>query len=127
MTQFYMSSKHKERFIDMIISDNMSNGDLERASLFYIISGNDDLYSKRGYVYNYNTHCINSRFDKSGVDFTSSMAALIRLGFNLYNGWSDKHTTPVSILSSLDNRNLELVTNALMIRFDSYFLEDLLS
>lgn len=126
MTQYYMNSEHKERFVDMIISDNMSDGDLERASLFYIISGNKELYNKRGYIYNCNSHCINSRFDKSGVDFTSSMTALIRLGFNLYNGWSDKYTTPIEILGGLDNRNLELATNALMIRFDSDFLPELL-
>lgn len=127
MTQYYINSEHKNRFIDMIISDNMSNGDLERASLFYIISGNEDLYSKRRHVYNCDTHCINSRFDKTGVDFTSSITALIRLGFNLYNGWADKYTTPIEILAGLDNHNLELATNALLIRFDSDFLPELLS
>lgn len=127
MEEYYINSEHKERFLDMIISDNMAVGDLERASLFYIISGHDDLYTKRRYIYNCSTHCINSRFKEADVCFTSSMTALIRLGFNLYNGWQDKYTTPVSILSGLDDNCFELATNALRIRFDSCFLYDLLA
>lgn len=126
MKQYFISSKHKERFINMVIWDKMSHSDMERASLFYIISGNEDLYNKRRYIYDCSTHCIHSCFEKAGVDFSSSMRSLIRLGFNLYNGWSDEYTTPIFLLGSLDNHNLELVGNAIMMRFNNGILEELL-
>ena len=64
--------------------------------------------------------------DNTEVDFSSGMKSLIRLGFNLYNGWSDRYTTPMSLLGSLDNHNLQLVGNAIMTRFNSSFREGLL-
>lgn len=126
MKQYFMSSKHKERFINMIASDRMSIYDVERASLFYIISGNEDLYNKRRHIYDCNTHSIHSCFERGRVDFSSSMRSLIRLGFNLYNGWSDEYTTPMSLLGGLDNHNLQLAGNAIMIRFNNDLLEELL-
>jgi len=60
------------------------------------------------------------QFNESGT------GSLIRLCFNLYNGWSDRYTTPLSILSSLDSNNLKLAGNAIMIRLDNrQFLEEL--
>ena len=50
MERNFVSGTHKERFITMMIEDDMSPGDVERASLFYIISGNEDLYRKRRYI-----------------------------------------------------------------------------
>ncbi len=126
MERNFVSGTHKERFITMMIEDNMSPGDVERASLFYIISGNEDLYRKRRYIYDTYEHCIRTCLDNTEVDFSSGMKSLIRLGFNLYNGWSDRYTTPMSLLGSLDNCNLQLAGNAIMTRFNSNFREGLL-
>ncbi|HHU72260.1 MAG TPA: hypothetical protein GXZ21_09560 [Clostridiales bacterium] len=126
MKRKFVSDTHKERFTTMIIEDDMSPCDVERASLFYIISGNEDLYRKRRYIYDTYEHCIRTCLDNTEVDFSSGMKSLIRLGFNLYNGWSDRYTTPMSLLGSLDNRNLQLAGNAIMTRFNSNFREGLL-
>ena len=109
----------------MMIEDNMSPSDSERASLFYIITGNDDLYRKRRFIYDPSEHCIRDCLDDANVDFSSGMRSLIRLGFNLYNGWSDRYTTPMSLLGSLDSRNLVLAGNAIMIRFNRSLPEEL--
>lgn len=126
MERKFISDTHKERFTTMIIEDDMSPGDVERASLFYIISGNEDLYRKRRYIYDTYEHCIRTCLDNTEVDFSSGMKSLIRLGFNLYNGWSDRYTTPMSLLGSLDNCNLRLAGNAIMTRFNSSFRKGLL-
>lgn len=118
MEKHFVSSAHKERFISMMIEDDMSSCDLERASLFYIITGSDDLYVKRRFIYDLSEHCICDCLNNADTDFSSGMCSLIRLGFNLYNGWSDRHTTPLSLLSSLDSLNLLLAANAIMIRFN---------
>jgi len=124
----FVSSAHKECFTNMMIEDDMSPQDTERASLFYIIAGNGDLYKKRRFIYNSSEHSIICVcLDSVDVDFSSSMLSLIRLGFNLYNGWSDSYTTPMYLLGSLDNRNLFLAGNAITIRFGkSLLIEELL-
>lgn len=126
MEENFLSSAHKERFINMMIEDNMSIHDLERASLFYIITGNDDLYRKRKFIYNTCEHSIRACLNDANVDFSASMGSLIRLGFNLYNGWSDIYTTPMSLIRSLDNQNLLLARNAIIIRFNRSLIEDLI-
>jgi len=126
MDKYFLNPKHKERFIDMVIEDDMSLTDLERTSLFYILSGNYDLYIKRRHIYNYYEHSIYNCFDDDTVDFSSAIGALVKLGFNLYNGWCDNHTTPLSLFSSLDKNNLNLASNALKIRFDNILLGELI-
>lgn len=121
----FLSSLHKERFINMMIEDDMSLCDSERASLFYIITGNDDLYIKRRFIYDSKEHCIHACLDEADVDFSSSMRSLVKLGFNLYNGWSDRYTTPIYLLGSLDSHNLFLAGNAIMIRFNTSLLEEI--
>ncbi len=117
----FLSSKHMENYIDLIMEDQMCTRDVERASLFYIISGNDDLYRKRRFIYDPKDHSIKRCLDNTDVDFSSSIKALVRLGFNLYNGWSDEYTTPVDLLGCLDDNNRNLARNAIQIRFDSSF------
>lgn len=117
----FTSSLHRERFANMAHQDGMFSYDVERASLFFIITGNDVLYKKRNYIYDIENHEICLCLDYQDVDFPSSSRALIRLGFNLYNGWSDSLTTPISIFGCLDSHNLLLVEVALKIRFQYGF------
>ena len=121
MESSFLSSKHMENYLDLVMEDQMCKGDVERASLFYIISGNDDLYRKRRFIYDPKDHSIKRCFDNTDVDFSSSIKALVRLGFNLYNGWSDEYTTPMDLLGYLDDNNRKLARNAIQIRFDSSF------
>ena len=126
MESNFLSSKHMENYLDLVIEDQMCTGDVERASLFYIISGNDVLYRKRRFIYDPKDHSIKRCLDNTNVDFSSSIKALIRLGFNLYNGSSDEYTTPMDLLGYLDNNNKKLAGNAIQIRFDSSFYYGLL-
>ena len=115
-----------EHYLDLVMEDHMHKEDMERASLFNIISGNNDIYRKRRFIYDPKDHSIKRCLENRKVDFSSSMKALIRLGFNLYNGWSDEYTTPVDLLGCLDNNNKKLARNAIQIRFDSSFYYGLL-
>jgi hypothetical protein len=126
MNSYFLNDLHKDRFIDMQIEDSMSYTDFERASLFYILSGNEDLYKKRRFLYNPSEHTIHPYFKDDDVDFSSGILSLIRLGFNLYNGWSDNYTTPLYVLMGLDEQNLLLAENAMRIRFNTTFFKNLL-
>ena len=43
MESNFLNRKHMEHYLDLVMEDHMHKEDMERASLFYIISGNDDL------------------------------------------------------------------------------------
>lgn len=118
METYFLNLEHKERFKKMIEQDKTHSKDTERLSLFYIISGNGDLYRKRGYIYDTYEHRIFSDFENSGIDFSYGLKSLIKLGYNLYNGWSDSDTTPLRLLGNLDNNNFKLAKHAMTIRFN---------
>lgn len=103
MNYTFIDNFHKSRYLELIRIAEVSGYDLERQSLFYIISGNKDLYSKKNVIYDFYENAILSDCIISGeVDFCSSSKALIRLAYNLYNGYTDNYTNPLSLLYVLD-------------------------
>ncbi|MCT4596513.1 MAG: DUF6075 family protein [Vallitalea sp.] len=92
------------------------------------LSGNDDLYAKSRSIYDFSQHqiipdCLNG----GSVDFCSNSIALIRLGYNLYNSYQDSNTSPIHILSGLDEDNYFLATESLGVRFGhSYHVQSTL-
>lgn len=118
MGTYFMNKKHEDRLFGLMAADSAQEWDTERISLFYIISGNDDLYSKRNAIYNFKEHSIKRCLEEAEVDFSSGMCALIRLGFNLYNGYRDCQTTPLDLFWNLDEYNRRIAENAIRLRFD---------
>ncbi len=118
MNQYFISTTHKTRFEDMILEDSTYPDDLERFALFYIISGNESLYTKRHEVYDWQESAIRPCLEDEAYKFSSASLSLIRLGFNLYNGYSDRYTNPKDLLYNLDETNLQLASNAINIRFN---------
>ncbi|WP_176699065.1 DUF6075 family protein [Clostridium sp. C105KSO13] len=51
------------------------------------------------------------------IDLSGGVKALIRLGFNLYNGMNQKGTDICDIFWNLDEQNRRLALNAIQIRF----------
>ena len=103
----------------LIKKANIHKDDIERKTLFYIISGNNDLSIKQDFIYDFNENFINlDTLNSKDIDFCSSSKSLIRLGFNLYNGYSDDYTNPLCLLQNLDSKNYILANNAINMRFD---------
>lgn len=115
----YLNKEHEKRFYKLMIEDNTAICDKERQSLFYILTGNSDLYQKRGGIYDAKNHCIISCLTKKGVkiDLSGGAKALIKLGFNLYNGTNQKGADICDIFWNLDEQNRRLALNAIQIRF----------
>ncbi|MGB8455106.1 MAG: DUF6075 family protein [Anaerocolumna sp.] len=113
----FSTSIHKIQFHKLLEEDNTYPSDTERFALFYIIAGNSDLYRKRSYIYDFKTHGIKQCLQNEGVDFSSGMKSLIRLGFNLYNGYEDNSSSPASLFYNLDEDNRIIAMNAISIRF----------
>lgn len=121
----FANEEHERRFLKLMISDNTHHGDTERLALWYIVSGNLDLYAKRHHLYDFDSHGIKVRsLDNGAVDLCSSSRALVRLGFNLYNRYFDSDSgtrediAPCDLFCNLDSGNLELALNAIRLRFD---------
>jgi len=90
--------------------------DLERKALFFIIAGNDDLYSKVDFIYDFEDNSINPDcLESEEIDFCSSSRKLIKLAFNLYNSY------PADVIDTfylLDKNNFNLALNAIKLRLN---------
>ena len=69
----FLNERHKERFKELLQSDNTNREDVERRSLFYILSGNGDLFRKRNHIYDFKDHSIEPDcLDSKDVDFSTT-------------------------------------------------------
>jgi hypothetical protein len=117
----FLNAEHENRLMELIQRDGTHPKDKERISLFYILSGNADLFAKSDSIYDFLNHQIEPDCLQDGrVDFCSCSRALIRLSYNLYNSYQDDMTTPLDILSGLDDDNYLLALESLDIRL-GYF------
>ena len=96
-----LNVEHKKRFNQLLGKASVCEGDLERYALFFIISGNADLYRKVNYIYNFEDGggILPEIFDNSEVDLCGSSKTLIKLAFNLYNGYKSDLTVLNTFLS----------------------------
>ena len=114
----FLNAEHENKLMKLLQRDGTHPKHKERVSLFYILSGNDDLYDKYRSIYDFRNHQIKPECLNDGnVDFCSSSRALIKLGYNLYNSYQDGDTSPIQILSGLDEDNYFLATESLGVRF----------
>lgn len=103
-------------FEELIKRDNTKNTDIERLALFYILANNEDLFQKVNYIYDFDDHSIKiDCFNR--VDLSSSSEALVKLAFNLYNGFKAEYSDILSIFSTLDEKNYDIAMKAINIRF----------
>jgi len=114
----YLDEGHEKRFQGLMAEDHTGDCDKERKSLFYILTGNSDLYQKRRLLYDSKNHCIIPLLTqrKVRVDLSSGTKALVQLGFNLYNGMN-RDANVSDIFWHLDEQNKMLALNAIKIRF----------
>lgn len=113
----FLSEEHKARFYQCIKKDKTCSSDIERYALFYILSGNEDIWGKGiDNFYSFKEHGIL----KKGLRrcLCSSSERLLKLGFNLYNGATiGKENSVRDMFMSLDKENTKLALNAIKIRF----------
>lgn len=106
----------ENRLNQLLERDGTHKDDLERKALFYIIAGNDDLYSKVDFIYDFEDNSINPDcLESEEIDFCSSSRKLIKLAFNLYNSY------PADVIDTfylLDENNFNLALNAIKLRLN---------
>lgn len=116
---YFINEDHAYNFQNMILKDRTHPSDVERMSLFYIIGGNEDLFIKRQHIYDFKNHEINPDIlSSSQVDLCSSSKALVRLAYNLFNGYEDEYTTPRDLFYILDRKNFLVAKGGIDMRFN---------
>ena len=115
---YFLNEDHAYNFQNMLLQDKTHPGDKERQVLFYIIGGNEDLFLKRKHLYDFKDRGINPEVLTNGVvDLCSSSKALVRLAYNLYNGFEDDLTSPYDLFRNLDAKNYFVAKSAIDMRF----------
>ncbi|MCQ2511233.1 MAG: DUF6075 family protein [Lachnospiraceae bacterium] len=109
--------KHEQRFYTMLTHDQTSSGDREREAMFFIISGNQELYEHSTLIYNYQAHRLRPNALNKLDYMCSSSKKLLRLALHLYNNCNLIELTPYSLLNNLDSENLSLALNGMLLRF----------
>lgn len=106
------------RYKELLERDGTHPKDSERKALFFILAGNEDLYNKVDYIYDFKDNSIHTDcLEGKDFDFCSSSRKLIKLAFNLYNSY-DFPADVVDTFYLLDNKNFNLALNAIKLRFD---------
>ena len=114
----FQNREHEGNLLKLLVKDQSHPRDKERRALFYILAGNADLYSKADRIYDFNEHLIKLECLNDGsVDLCSSSRALVKLAYNLYNGYEDSDFSPMDIFSNLDTDNYHLAMESLNVRF----------
>jgi hypothetical protein len=111
----FISIEQEQRYKKLAFRLQIHERDHERQALFYIIAGKSDLTQAVNGIYDFDADGINPKILKD-AGLSHSEQALIMLGFNLFNGFSE--VWPISkIMSVLDKEGKEIALNAVRIRF----------
>lgn len=123
----FIDEDHEEKFNALMKNDNARDTDAERKALFYIISGNEELYFQRDKIYNFKSHQIGlENYIEGKIMLSGGTNRMLYLGYHLYNGFNferidenkkDYDLSINDIFSGLDINGYKVCTNALHIRF----------
>lgn len=111
----FLNQDHEIRYKSLIRKDMTSDYDFEKIAMFYILSGNTDIWNKGiEKFYDFTEHGITPDKLKK-IDLCTSSKALINLAYQPYVG-NNKYTIN-DIFKSLNADNAQLAFNAIEIRY----------
>ena len=119
----FVNAEHKERYEELLRRGRIDR-DVERCVVMYIVSGNDDLYSKVNELYDFKKNQIlfDLKESENGEEeilwkayLSSSQEKLMLLALSLYSGRN--HVGVVELFRTLDSNNKKLALNAISMRF----------
>ncbi|MGX8797608.1 DUF6075 family protein [Fusibacter sp. JL298sf-3] len=116
---YFIDKNHVTNYQKLLFQDHTHPKDIRRKSLFYIISGNEDLYLRRYSIYDFEIHEI---LPFNLVDELMSLGGggrmLLRLAYNLYNGFDDGKLTPRDVFYVMNKRDFIVAKGGIDMRFD---------
>ena len=117
MTVDCLDPNHHLRFSILVDRDRTKENDIERRVMFFLFAGYSELYEKVNHLYDFDRQLILPEVleDESTVDLTSSMRTIVKLAYNLYNGFSSESF--LDTFTVLDGEKRFLVMSAIKYRF----------
>lgn len=119
----FLSQEHEKNFNNLIKKGDVRSGDIERKSMFYIISGNNDLFKQVNNIYNFKDDELQERKETLEGDLyfpnvltSNSSQKLLNLAVQLFNNTKDQNV--LDTFSGLDSENFQLALNAIRLRFN---------
>jgi hypothetical protein len=116
---YFIDKNHVTNYQKLLFQDHTHPKDIHRKSLFYIISGNEDLYLRRYSIYDFGNHEIlpfNLVDERMSLGDGSRM--LLRLAYNLYNGFDEGKLTPRDVFYVMNKRDFIVAKGGIDLRFD---------
>lgn len=103
------------RFNQMLDKDHTDEKDVERTALFVILIRNDELFSMINYIYDFEDRSIIPEcLENSDLNLSYETTSLIKLAFNLYNGYP---ADVMETFSYLNKVNAKIARHAISVRF----------
>jgi len=106
------------RYVQLLIKSDIERSDSERKAFLYILSSSESLYNKLNLVYNLSKNQVIFFNQKLKGEFTVSERLLLRLAYNLFNGYADEYTTPRETFHFDDDIRF-IAFNAILTRFNA--------
>lgn len=117
----FLSTVHEKKFEELI--EKQGRAGVEHKTLFYIISGNQDLFAQVNKIYDFKQGMLCDRAETEegelyfkGLLTSGSSKRLINLGVQLFNGTNKQNV--LDTFTGLDQDNFKLAINAIKIRFN---------
>lgn len=116
----FINKEHEERYKSLKKKCKCNHSEFN--SLMYVISGDEQLYSKANKIYNFKENKLNLSFNDEGepklsdLYLSSSAKALLNLGIQMYNGGSSQNV--FDTFCFLDEDNSRLAINCIRMRFN---------
>lgn len=112
----FLNEKHKRRYMEALSKSRISEYDRERQALFYIMTGNSELYKYLDDIYDFQNNKIKREVIVKLGYLSSGVRRLMHLGLHLFNDRNPLDGTIVDLLCGLDKNNRKLAFNAMEIR-----------
>lgn len=113
--------RYTKKYNELASKAKISEGDIERKVLFFIVSGNMDLYNQVDKIYDFTKNELNLEKNENYETYvpnlmtSSSNKRLINLALQLYNRGTKQ--TVIDTFSDLDTNNFNLAISAVRLRF----------
>lgn len=119
----FKDNEHKIRYENYLIKDGTYINDVERNSMFYILSSDESIHKRIKKIYNFKHRNIEiDGFLEIRNELNSAATKMVYLAYQLYNNFrysnhDIKDMTILDMLSGLDEENFEVCMRAIRIRF----------
>lgn len=111
----FVDDAHMRAFYNCMELSCATVHDLERQSLFFILTHNEFYRENIKRIYNFNENCIYLEKYENENTYSSGENTVIQLAYNLFNGYGDCDVC--SMFKSIDILSFEVCINAIRIRF----------